>query len=47
MLRTTTEDCAVTQQRSLLSSGDKSILREALGEADIAHGPREARDEPG
>jgi hypothetical protein len=31
----------------LLECGDESILRQILGQADIAHDPREAGDEPG
>ena len=33
--------------RPLLERGDESVLRELLGEADVAHDPREAGDEPG
>src|SRR5437899_3003892 len=33
--------------RPLLERGDESILCEVLGNADIAHDPREAGDEPG
>jgi hypothetical protein len=33
--------------RPLLERGDESILRELLGEADIAHHPREPGDQPG
>ena len=31
----------------LFERGDQSVLREILGEADVAHDPREAGDEPG
>ena len=33
--------------RPLLERGDERILREVLGETDVAHDPREAGDEPG
>ncbi len=33
--------------RPLLERGDKSILRQLFGKADIAHDPRETGDEPG
>ena len=33
--------------RPLLERGDESILRELLGEADVAHHPREPGDESG
>ena len=32
--------------RPLLERGDERVLRELLGEADVAHDPREAGDEP-
>ena len=32
--------------RPLLERGDERILREILGETDVAHDPREAGDEP-
>ena len=33
--------------RPLLERGDQRVLRELLGQADVAHDPREAGDEPG
>src|SRR5438270_4613412 len=36
-----------TRLRPLLERGDESILCELLGKTDIAHNPRETRDEPG
>ena len=33
--------------RPLLERGDERVLRELLGQADVAHDPREAGDEPG
>ena len=32
--------------RPLLERGDERVLREVLGQADVAHDPREAGDEP-
>ena len=32
--------------RPLLERGDERVLRELLGQADVAHDPREAGDEP-
>ena len=33
--------------RPLLERGDERVLREILGQADVAHDAREAGDEPG
>ena len=33
--------------RPLLERGDQSVLRELLGQADVAHDPRQTGDEPG